>query len=387
MKKYSSQTGIGSKIQVTVIKKIDIMKKIQLISALIVLSIFSSCSKENDVPNLDAISAPNTISAAISVKADNSGDVIITPSGEGVTQFEIYYGDGTTEPGIVNPGNSITHTFLESTAAGWPVKIVGTTLNGKTAETIIPVNVTFFAPTDLLVTIAPVPSNSLGITVKAAAEFETGFKVYFGEDPNETPVTFLQDDIITHFYTNAGTYQVKVVAITGGAASTEYTQNVTVTVPVLINLPLDFESATLPYSFTNFGGANTVVGANTHIGGINTSAKVGALTKGGGAQIWAGSFIELSNPIDFSLIKKLKMKVWGPQGNIVVKMKLENLADPSKNKEIDATYTNANSWQELTFDFASINMSYTYQRVVVFFDFGVTGNGATYFFDDIKQSN
>ena len=81
------------------------------------------------------------------------------------------------------------------------------------------------------------------------------------------------------------------------------------------------------------------------------------------------------------------MKVWGPQAGVIVKMKLENLADPSKNKEIDATYTTANSWQELTFDFATINMSYTYQRVVVFFDFGVTGNGATYYFDDIKQSN
>jgi hypothetical protein len=360
------------------------MKKIQLIGALIVLSIFSSCSKENDVPNLDAINAPGAISATMSIKPDNSGDVVITPSGEGVTQFEIYYGDGTTEPGIVNPGNSITHTFLEGT---FPVKIVGTTLNGKTTETIMPVTVTYFAPTNLLVTIAPVSSNSLGITVKAEAKFETGFKVYFGEDPNETPVTFLEGDIITHFYTNAGTYQVKVVATTGGAATAEYTQNVTVTVPVLINLPLDFESATLPYSFTNFGGANTVVTANTHVGGINTSAKVGALTKGAGSQVWAGSFIELSSPIDFSVIKKLKMKVWGPQAGIIVKLKLENLADSSKNKEIDATYTTANNWQELTFDFASINMSYTYQRVVVFFDFGVTGNGATYFFDDIKQSN
>ena len=61
--------------------------------------------------------------------------------------------------------------------------------------------------------------------------------------------------------------------------------------------------------------------------------------------------------------------------------------DSSKNKEVDATLTTANSWQELTFDFASINMAYTYQRVVVFFDFGVGGNGATYYFDDIKQSN
>jgi hypothetical protein len=360
------------------------MKKIQLIFSLVLVAFFSGCSKENDVPNLDSINAPAAITATMSIKPDNSGDVVITPSGEGVTQFEIYYGDGTTEPGIVNPGNAVTHTFLEGT---FPVKIVGTTLNGKTTEITLPLTVTFFAPTDLLVTIAPVPSNSLGITVKAEAKFETGFKVYFGESPSETPVTFLEGDVITHFYTNAGTYTVKVVAMTGGVASAEYTQNVTVTVPIIINLPLDFESATLPYSFTSFGGANSVVANNSHISGINTSAKVGALTKGSGSQIWAGSFIELSNPIDFSVLKKLKMKVWSPQAGIIVKMKLENLADSSKNKEIDATLTTANNWQELTFDFSSINMTYSYQRVVVFFDFGVSGNGTTYFFDDIKQSN
>ena len=81
------------------------------------------------------------------------------------------------------------------------------------------------------------------------------------------------------------------------------------------------------------------------------------------------------------------MKVWCPQAGIIVKLKLENLADNTKNKEIDATVTTANGWQELTFDFATINMAYTYQRVVVFFDFGAAGTGATYLFDDIKQSN
>lgn len=360
------------------------MKKIQLLVSIIAFAVFSSCSSENDVPNLDAINAPAAISATMSIKPDNSGDVVITPSGEGVTQFKIYYGDGTTEPGIVNPGNSNTHTFLEGT---FSVKIVGTTLNGKTAEVILPLTVTFFAPTDLLVTITPISTNSLGINVKAEAKYEKGFRVFFGESLTETPVTFLEGDVITHIYTNPGTYQVRVVAFTGGVATTEYTQNVTATVPILINLPLDFESATLPYTFTNFGGANTVVAPNTHMSGIDMSSKVGALTKGNGSQVWAGSFIELSNPIDFSVMKKIKMKVWSPQAGIIVKMKLENLADNTKNKEVDVTLTSANGWQELTFDFTTINLAYTYQRVVVFFDFSVGGNGATYFFDDIKQSN
>jgi hypothetical protein len=39
------------------------------------------------------------------------------------------------------------------------------------------------------------------------------------------------------------------------------------------------------------------------------------------------------------------------------------------------------------FDFPGIVSSNNYQRVVVFFDFGQKGTGATYYFDDIKQSN
>lgn len=81
------------------------------------------------------------------------------------------------------------------------------------------------------------------------------------------------------------------------------------------------------------------------------------------------------------------MKVWSPQAGIIVKLKLENLNDASINKEIDATTTVANGWEELTFDFNGIVNANNYQRIVLFFDFGNNGTGKTYYFDDIKQSN
>jgi hypothetical protein len=69
-------------------------------------------------------------------------------------------------------------------------------------------------------------------------------------------------------------------------------------------------------------------------------------------------------------------------------MKLEQLiASNATNIEVDATSTVANGWEELTFDYPGIVNANNYQRVVVFFDFGVKGTGATYYFDDIKQSN
>ena len=86
-------------------------------------------------------------------------------------------------------------------------------------------------------------------------------------------------------------------------------------------------------------------------------------------------------------MQKIKMKVWSPQSGIVVKLKLENLATPSINTELDATTTVANGWEELTYDFTGIVNANNYQRVVVFFDFGNPGAGTTYYFDDIKLSN
>jgi hypothetical protein len=57
--------------------------------------------------------------------------------------------------------------------------------------------------------------------------------------------------------------------------------------------------------------------------------------------------------------------------------------------EVEATTTVANSWQIL-FDLttaASFKTTNAYDRVILFPDFGVTGVGTTYYFDDIKQSN
>ena len=81
------------------------------------------------------------------------------------------------------------------------------------------------------------------------------------------------------------------------------------------------------------------------------------------------------------------MKVWCPTAGGIVKLKLQNLANVNINKEVDATSTVANGWQELNFDFTGIVNANNYQTIVVFFDFGNAGNGATYYFDDIKQSN
>lgn len=356
------------------------MKKIKIIFGIIVLAFAFSCSNDfNEDVNLDAISTPTDISALMKITQDNSGKVSFTPRGEGVTQYEIYFGDATALPSTVSPGSSVDHTYAEGT---YQVKIVGTTLNGKRTEVTQQLTVSFLAPTDLVVTVAQVVGNNMAINVSATANLETYFQVYFGDVPNEVPTDFIEGDLIAHTYLATGSYIVKVVALSGGVQTTEYLQTVVISNPIV--LPVTFESSTINYAFTNFGGANTTVVNNPANNAGNTSSKVAKLTKNSGSEVWAGSFFELGTPIDFSVLKKIKIKTWSPQSGITIKMKLENLANANINSEINVVNTVANNWEELTFDFSAINTANTYQRVVIFFNFGVSGAGQNYYFDEIQ---
>lgn len=361
------------------------MKIMKNIKILIMLSIFTfilGCSNESDDVNLDQVEAPTNVSALMTIKQDNSGEVTIIPRGEGVSQYEVYFGDGTAEPIYLNPGLSVKHIYAEGV---YNVKIVAMTVNGLKTEVTQSLTVSYLQPTDLQVTISPVQGNNLSISVSATANLETFFQAYFGENPAEIPVDFMEGETITHTYTNVGTYQVKVVALSGGAATAEYTQNVIISNPVL--LPVDFESPTLNYAFTNFGGATTTVVNNPNVSANNGSAKVARLAKMNGSEVWAGSFIELGAPINFSTLQKIKIKSLSPQAGITVKMKLENLANPNINAEVDVVNGVANAWEELTFDFTGVNNANNYQRLVIFYNFGVNGTGANYYFDDIQLTS
>ena len=155
------------------------------------------------------------------------------------------------------------------------------------------------------------------------------------------------------------------------------------TLPVL---PLDFESATINYAFTDFGGGASTKVANTQISGINTSANVGKMVKGAG-EVYGGSFIALAAPIDFSVNKTFKVKVFSPRVGAKLLLKVENGTDGSINFEREATSTVANAWEDLTFDYSAISTTNQYQKLVFIFDLGTAGNGSanfTWLFDDVR---
>ena len=147
----------------------------------------------------------------------------------------------------------------------------------------------------------------------------------------------------------------------------------------------DFEGAA-PV-FTNFGGASTVVIDNPDASGINTSAMVGESTKNNGAEVWAGSFFDFDAALDLTTYSSMKIKTWAPAIGAVVRLKLENQANSDEFFEVDAITGVSEAWETLTFDLSSAP-AYTYDRIVLFFDFGVSPSGsAAYTSARIKSEN
>jgi hypothetical protein len=97
-------------------------------------------------------------------------------------------------------------------------------------------------------------------------------------------------------------------------------------------------------------------------------------------------------PLD-AMNTQMSVRVNSPAAGIPVRLKIENSADGGISVETEATTTVGNAWETLTFNFlnqvdgtAAFNPAATYDKVVVFFNFGATGADAgaqTFFFDDI----
>lgn len=151
-------------------------------------------------------------------------------------------------------------------------------------------------------------------------------------------------------------------------------------------LPLDFESATTPYPFTNFDGGVATKMLNPQASGINVSATVMQIVKGSGA-VWAGSKITMATPVDFTTNRIFKVKVFAPVSGKRLLLKFEGSG--SFFEKLSAPITTANAWEELTFDFTNEPVNNLNNQIVFMFDFGTQGDGglnSTYLFDDVNQS-
>ena len=352
------------------------------------LVVATSCTVEginNDTALLGTESSAN-LNKIFDISSDNSGKVIITPTANGAVSFKVDYGHGTVSPVTVVPGASTTHIYPEGK---YTVKISAKSISGATTEQTFPLDVVYRAPENVTVTLNKSIHN---LKVKAKADYAKSYLVYFGDVTNEVGTPLSNDGELSHDYAVAGTYNVKVVALSGGAAKTEK-----MTPAIIYNaygLPITYELATQNYGVGGtFGGVSTAVLANPFPTGLNTSAKVWRYTKSLGAESWSGTYSPLDTPIDFAIGKKIKLLLYATEVGKSLNVELEWAVGgtPANGVAVlKVANTVANSWEELVFDFstiAAIPANAKFTQLVFRYDDSAKGSGEVIYIDNIRLTN
>ncbi|KAB2807353.1 T9SS type A sorting domain-containing protein [Phaeocystidibacter luteus] len=302
-----------------------------------------------------------------------------------------------------NMSNTVLKTDKPNTAQTW----AGTTLSTSNGlATAIP----FASSTVILV---DVWSADSGVTVRLKAEDHTnntitvetdamttvagGWQTLAFDFSNQAPGTAALNtsntyDMLSIFYNfntvpaATQTYYADSVRMGAGSSLAQ------------IALPINWEGTTTNYTVSDFGGnASQVV-----VDPTNASNMVLESQKTAGAQTWAGTTLGagsgLASPIPFAAGNTtMTVRVWSPDAGIEVRLKAEDVTDPTKSVETVDTTTVANGWQIMTFDFANqaagtapINFATTYNKLSIFYNFGVDGATAglkTYYCDDVMMSS
>lgn len=160
---------------------------------------------------------------------------------------------------------------------------------------------------------------------------------------------------------------------------------------------LDPADGDLNWTFLNANG-NAAFDAFGNIGGgivvnpvedaVNSSCSVFQYNKIAGCEVWSGAGYVLNTSLDFSTMtsKIFKVKVLAETQLTDVTLLLEFQPFPNNNpfEQRTATITQLGQWQELTFDFSSVN-SGTFQNMVIYFERNAPCDGDVYYFDDIIQ--
>jgi hypothetical protein len=158
-----------------------------------------------------------------------------------------------------------------------------------------------------------------------------------------------------------------------------------------------FDDPAVTYTLAGFGGdeGSSVVTDPTDAGN-----KVAQIVKSATAELWAGVTISTmpNNSIPalpFATNTIMTVRSWSPDAGIEVRLKVEDAADPTHSCETVTTTTVAGGWETLTFDFSNeapgtavLDTSYTFNRVSIFYNFGVTGamvgSEKTYYMDNLE---
>lgn len=369
------------------------MKKITFIYSFAFLMVIAMSCIQKDGIDKDLTFLDSAVSGSVNkifdISNDNSGKVKITPTGDGVASFLVTFGhgSGSSASATVLAGENTTHVYPEGS---YTVSIGASDIAGHVVTTTYPLKVTYRAPENVAVTVTQLVHN---LKVKATADFAASYLVYFGDVTAEVGTPLATGAELSHDYATSGNYNLKVVALSGGAATTEKVTAIVVTDP--FGLPIDFENAFVNYFFGTFGtNQQFVTVANPNPTGLNTSAKVGKFTRGN--EGWSGTYSPLNVPIDFAAGKKIKVWVYNPDPALVGKslnVELEAATGGSPANGVGVlkvALTTSGAWEELVFDFSTITAipaTAKYNQLVLRFNDSTDGAGAIIYVDNIRFTN
>ena len=157
-----------------------------------------------------------------------------------------------------------------------------------------------------------------------------------------------------------------------------------------ISLPITWDDgATVDLTTVDFGGNTSMVVTDP----TNASNMVLQGIKTVGAQTWGGTSFgdSLANAIPFDASNTiLSAVVWSADSGVVVKLKAEDHTNPALSVETDVTTTKS-GWDTLRFDMslhsvgAPLNFTTTYDKLSIFYNFGVTQAVADTFYVDLVE--
>lgn len=366
-------------------------KIIYLIGVLMLLFTLQNCEVnglEDDTSFIEntATSSQNGI---FDISKDNSGNVKITPVANGFAKAIVHFGDGvgTASSAVVMPGASIIHSYPEG---NYTVTIEYITVNGSSTTATYPLVVTYVAPENIVID-ANLQAHLL--TLSATADFANGFLVYFGDVVNEVPTELAVGGNVTHTYAQAGEYTIRVIALSGGVATSESSS--LITVYDLFSLPITFENPYQNYNIGGtFGGVGTAIVDNPFKTGLNTSQKVWQYTKPNGAESWSGTWTPMAEPgaqpINIDNGGKIEVMVYATETGKLLNMEIEQATTGIPNQVLKMPITVANQWQTIVFDFGALGTipaGTQFKQLVFRYNDAAAGEGEVIYIDNIIQKN
>ena len=351
------------------------------ILVLLAITFFLGCDPDDDFYPIDAL-PPSDITLNFTIADDDSGLLTVYPQATGATRFDIYFGnDPAAAPSNINAGESASEIYAEG---DYTMRVIAYGITGKSAEITQAIMIRFKPPENLVVDVLVDPVETTKITVTPSADNATLFEIFFGDVPDEDATVIMAGQSAIHTYADSGEYVLTVIARSASSTTLSFTDTLNIIkIPDPLTLPITFESDEVQYNFSDFGSATTVRIKNPDSSGLNTSQYVARLSKPAGAEVWAGSFLQLPAAIDFSQSQTFRVKTWSPKIGATVRLKLENAENGDIFQELDVTTSTAGAWEELAWDFSGLDLSQPLHKIVLFFDFGNPGDNMNYYFDDI----